>query len=98
MVSILRRFPVQVTLAALFVYALTLSHGVTLASPRAASSAALYILFILVLGFEGVYVFAIPSSGSSALTLPASGKINIMSKDMLRLFYDHGSQVVIYCK
>jgi tetratricopeptide (TPR) repeat protein len=32
MVSILRRFPVQVTLAALFVYTLTLSHGVTLAS------------------------------------------------------------------
>jgi tetratricopeptide (TPR) repeat protein len=32
MVSILRRFPVQVTLAALFVYALTLSHGVTLTS------------------------------------------------------------------
>ena len=32
MVALLRRFPTQVTLAALFVYALTLSHGVTLAS------------------------------------------------------------------
>jgi tetratricopeptide (TPR) repeat protein len=32
MVSMIRRFPVQVSLTALFVYALTLSHGVTLAS------------------------------------------------------------------
>ena len=32
MPAILSRFPVQTALAALFVYALTLSHGVTLAS------------------------------------------------------------------